>query len=343
MRLAIFAGLALVLILVLVTSVRGCQRDKLVDSYRAYIGSTNDIGQQSSAIGNELRDLLNNTKFQSAAQISAATKDLASRSDDLVNQASGLHPPDALRGPHKTLVTALQYRRDALGEMPGAIAASSKGDTSERVATLGEPLQAMAASDVIFTRSFVRPAEAAIAKDKISDLVVKTSEMFPGTTYDMTAPAGVTKVLANLRRTRPPAGGTADTDEGGKHGLGIVSVVAVNNGKETQLVPGSTAPLPASGTTFQVTVENGGDFVESNVVVTMTYTSPVDSSGSKTTKNIAEISPGADKHQTVTFDQPDPPYLDKPTEITIDIAPVSGESFLDNNTKTYTVRFQNAG
>lgn len=342
-RFAIFAGLIIVVLLVLVTSVRGCQRDKLVDSYRSYVASTNTIGEESSAIGNELRALLLNQKLQSAAQIAEATKGLAARADEHVTRASELDPPDSLRGPHNTFVTALQYRRDALNELPGAIAAANKGDAPERIATLGSPLQAMAASDVIFTRSFVRPAEAALQKDDIKDLVVQESQFFPGTTYDMTSPTGIATVLSNLRRTRNPQGGGSDSDSSGKHGLGIVSVVAVNGGKETQLVPGSTKDLPASGTSFKVTVENGGDFIESNVAVKMTYTSPVDSTGATSTKTITQISPGADEHQSVVFDQPNPPYLDAATEIKIEITPVTGEANLNNNTKTYSVRFQNSG
>lgn len=344
-RLGIFAGLIVVVLLVLVTSIRGCQRDQLVDSYRTYVTATNEIGEQSAVIGNELRALLENSKLQSAAQIADETRKLAARADELVVRASDLDPPDALSGPHNTLITALQYRRDALNELPGAIGASNRGgaDVPERIATLGTPLQAMAASDIIFMRSFVRPTEAAIEKDDIKDLVVQQSQMFPGTTYNMTAPTGIAQVLANLRRTRPPSGGGSDTDASGRHGLSLVSVVAINGDKRTQLVPGSTANLPASGTTFTVTVENGGDFVETNVDVNMTYTSPTETQGSTQTKTIESISPGADKHQSVTFDQPNPPYLDTPTQIKIEVAAVPNEALLENNTKTYSVRFQSTG
>ncbi len=344
-RFGIFAGLIIVVLLVLVTSIRGCQRDQLVDSYRTYVTATNEIGEQSSTIGNELRALLDNRKMQSPAQISEETKKLAARADELVTRASDLNPPDALRGPHNTLVTALQYRRDALNELPAAIGASNRGgiDAPERIATLGAPLQAMAASDVIFMRSFVRPTEAAIEKDDVKDVVVQQSQMFPGTTYDMTAPTGIAQILANLRRTRAPSGGGSDPDGAGRHGLALVSTVAVSGSDEKQLVPGSTQSLPASGTTFRVTVENGGDFVETNINVTMTYTSPMDSSGATTTKTIQEISPGSDKQQTVTFDQPNPPYLDRPSTIKIEVAAVPNETILTNNAQTYTVRFQSAG
>lgn len=344
-RLGIFVGLAVVVLLVLVTSIRGCQRDKLVDSYRNYVTATNEIGEQSATIGTELRALLANSKMQSPAQIADETKKLATRADDLVNRASGLKPPGALKGPQNTLVTALQYRRDALNELPGAIAAANRGgvDNPERIATLGAPLQAMAASDVIYMRSFVRPAEAAIQKDDIKDLVVQQSQMFPGTTYEGTAPSGIAKTLNDLRRTRAPSGGASDQNSSGLHGLSLVSVVAVNGGKETQLSPGSPASLAASGTTFKVTVENGGDFVETNITVTMTYTSPTDPNGVVQTKTIGEISPGSDKHQSVTFDQPNPPYLDTETQIKIEITPVANEKNLDNNTKTYPVRFQSNG
>jgi len=342
-RMAILAGAVVVVLLIMITSIRGCQRDQLVDSYKKYLTGVNAIADDTTAMGNDLRGVLENKEFRTAPQVRQSLTDLAARADELVARADALSPPDSIKAPQRTLITAMEYRRDALKELPAAIEAASKGsDVANKLTTLSSPLQALAASDVIYKRSFVGPTEQALQKDRIKDVAVKASEIFPGATYDMSSQAGAREILSSLAQVRPSSGNDPQSGaNGGKHGLGLVKVIAKSGGNETQLVPGTTTQVPGTGTVFEVTVENGGDFNENNITVEMTYTTPLDSQGTKATKLIASISPGADQQKTVSFDAPNPPYFGKPSEITIEVKPVQGETLTDNNKATYSVEFQN--
>lgn len=344
---AILVGLGLVIVLVLWTSIRGCQRDKLVNSYKSYLTAANAIGDDSKQIGDELRNVLDNKDYKAPAQVGDAIKQLVGRADALVARARKLNPPSSLEASNKTLITTLEYRRDGLNELPQAIDATLQGkDTNNQVATIAEPLQALGASDVIYKRSFLGPTNVAIAKDKIKDVQVKESYFFPGNTYDMTSTEGAKKVLLSIRQSKPSSGaGSTTNPTGSKHGVAVQKVEAVQGGQVKQLVRnGNAITIPATADlTFNVYVEDSGDFVETNVQVIFTYITPLDSKGTAQTETIATIQPGASKSQKVTFKSPSPVYFRDTSTIQVEVAAVPGETVTTNNKYSYPVKFEISG
>ena len=91
--------------------------------------------------------------------------------------------------------------------------------------------------------------------------------------------------------------------------------------------------------TFNVIVENGGDFLESNIDVKFTYKSPNDPTGTTQTQTITEISPGATNQKTLSFTLNQQPYLTAPSTIVVDVATVLGEKVSSNNRGEYPVEF----
>lgn len=344
-RLAILVGVALVLILVLITSVRGCQRDRLVSSYKSYMAAANAIGGESQQLGQELQVLLENKQFKAPIAISKEIAQLGTRATELSNRADELSPPESLKAPNNTLITVLQYRRDGLRELAGAVEAAAPANAQDQAniaATLLEPLKALGASDVIFKRSFLGPAQAAFQKDDVKDVNVQPSYMFPDGAFDDASQTGVTTILSNLRQTKVP-GTPSSSSDGNLHGLDIQSVFAIANGQRIQLSQGNLTTVPASpDLAFEVTVEDGGDFVERNVPVDFVYSTPSDTAGQKQTQTIVEIQPGAANAQKVTFKIPTP-YTRAPSQISVKAGPVEGEVKTDNNEATYQVQFQVSG
>ncbi len=332
-------GLLVIIALILISTIRGCQRDKVVSSYRSYLGEANSIVTESKAQGKQLQDLLDNKAFNKRAAIIAKVTELATASTALVERAKGLDPPDGLRAPDSTLATVLEYRAQGLAQLPAAIdAAATAKDIPDASTTLAAPLQLLAASDVIYRNSYKLPAENAIQKDRIKDVQVAVSEFFPGNTYDKTSPAGAIKVIANIKRVRPSTD-PATGGPGSVHGLSIGSVFAVRTGSaKKQLIPGTTTQLqPDETLSFEVTVDNGGDFSESNVDVKFTYISPNNPSGTTQTQAIAEIAPGTP--DVLSFKLNEPPFMTAPSTIKVEVTPVPEEKVEGNNTVQYPVEF----
>lgn len=334
-------GLLVIVALILISTIRGCQRDKLVDSYRTYLTASNAIATESEALGRDLQKLLDNKGFNKRAAIMAQVGELANTSTALVERAKQLDPPDGLSAPNRTLATALEYRAQGLSQLPAAIeTAVTAKDIASASTTLAAPLQVLAASDVIYRNSYKLPAENAIQEDRIKDVQVAESEFFPGNTYDKTSPAGAIKVIASIKQARPSTNSATGTPGSGSvHGLSIGSVFAVRAGTpKKQLIPGTTTQLvPSDDLTFEVTVDNGGDFNESNIDVKFTYESPNNPTGTTQTQTITEIAPSTPK--VLSFKLGQAPYLTSPSSITIEVTPVPEEKVKSNNTVQYPVEF----
>ncbi len=343
-RAMIALGLLVIVALILISTVRGCQRDKVVDSYRTYLGQANAIATESEGVGKELRKLLDNEAFNKRQAIIAKVAALATKSTAFVERAKNLDPPDRLGAPNRTLVTALEYRAQGLSQLPAAIDTSAVAkDIPSASATLAAPLQVLAASDVIYRNSYKLPAQNAIQDDRIKDANVAASEFFPGNTYDKTSPAGAKGVIVNIKRSRPSTGsgaGTGTAGAGSVHGLSISSVFAVRAGAaKKQLIPGTTTQLaPSDDLKFEVTIDNGGDFSEANIDVTFTYVSPSDPTGIVKTETITEIAAGAPAVLTFALERA-ALYLEAPSSITIKVTPVPEEKVESNNTFEYPVEF----
>jgi hypothetical protein len=340
-RLLIAVGLLVVIVLILVSTIRGCQRDKLVDSYRSYLTTANAIADESTAQGQSLQKLLDNKGFLRVAQILPQVTDLSNQAQALVDRADKLDPPDRLGGPNRTLITALEYRALGLKQLPAAIdAAVNTKDAAQAAISLAAPLQVLAASDVIYRTSFVGPTENALQADKIKDAQVNRSEFFPGQNYDKTSPSGAGKVISSLKRVRPSGDTTSGTTAGtGKHGLALASTFAVRGAERKQLTGNTVSLVGTTDIRFEVTVENGGDFVESNVDVKFTYITPNNPQGTTQTQTITQIEPGEANQQKLTFPLGAAPYFTDKSTIKVEVTPVPDEKVTGNNSAQYSVEF----
>lgn len=338
-RIAIAVGLLIVIVAILVSTIRGCQRNKLVDSYHSYVASANEIAKESQSQGQTLQKLLENKAFQKRTQIVPQITDLATKSNDLVARANKLDPPDRLGAANKTLITALEYRALGLGQLPAAIeSAYVAKQTDDAAATLSAPLQILTASDVIYRTSYKGPTEDAIQKDRIKDVQVEASEFFPGNTVEKATPRGALGVIENLKRQQPSTDGSGTT--AGRHGLSIASVFAVRGATRTQLIPGTTVSLVgAADLKFEVTVENGGGFAETNVEVKFNYSKPDNPAGTSQAKPIPNIDPGEANQVVVRFPLGSNPYFGEKSTIRVSVTPVAGEKVTSNNSYEYPVEF----
>lgn len=339
-RILIAVALLVILIAILVSTIRGCQRNKLESSYKNYVAAANQIAKESETQGQTLQKLLDNKSFQKKAQIIPQVAELAKQADALVVRAKDLDPPDRLGAPNRTLLTALEYRALGLGQLPNAIdSAYAAKDRAAAATTLAAPLQILTASDVIFRTSYVAPTEDALQRDRIKNVQVGRSEFFPGNTVEKATPSGAAAVISRLQQVRPSTTGTPGSTSG-THGLSIASVFAVNGSERKQLVPGTTVSLVGSSDlVFEVTVENGGDFMESNVDVKFTYLRPDNPQGTVQTKTIPQIDPGESNQVKLTFPLGGNPYFTDPSTVKVEVAPVPNEQRTNNNTAEYSVEF----
>ena len=335
-RIAMAVGAALVLIVVLVLVVRGCQRSALEDSYRSYMGDVTTIVTASGKESDALQELLANRDGEEAPALQVKVRELAGGAQALVGQAEALSAPDTLDAPNQSLITALQYRVTGLkalaDSLPSVIDSKNRAFAS---ATLASAMQRFLASDVIYQDSFVGPSKRALANEGITGVQVPDRQFFlSGVRADQASPTGAAQLIPALQRT-----GTADTATGTTgvlRGTGIAGVQALPQGVELQA--GSDTEIQASDKLeWQVTVENSGDATETNVVVRATFASDASPKDAQTVeKEIASIARG--EQQSVTLPGPKSPTFGEDSVLKVEVVPVPGEEKTDNNRAEYPVK-----
>ena len=129
--------------------------------------------------------------------------------------------------------------------------------------------------------------------------------------------------MGHVRGSREIAG----TPTSGTHGLGLVGV-RIN---ETELAPEVANSVIVEGTPeVEVEVENQGESTENGITVVVTV------NGKETTQEIPSLEVGVAETAVVGL-TPTPKGL---TELEIEVEPVPGEEFTDNNEATYSVNFE---
>ncbi len=328
---------AIVLIIVLVFIVRGCQRSQLEDSYSSYMGDVTTIVTASGKEADSLQEILQNKNGAKAPELQVQVRDLSNKAQALVGQAEALSAPDSLGAPNQSLITALQYRVTGLkalaDSLPSVIDSQNRAYSS---ATLASAMQRFLASDVIYQDSFVGPSKRVLADEGITGVQVPDRQFFlSGVRADQASPTGAGQLIPALQRTGTADDGTTDTT-GALRGTGIASVQALPQGVELQA--GTDTEIQASDKLeWQVTVENAGESVETNVIVRATFASDASPNDAQTVeKEIATIEPG--QQQSVTLPGPKSPTFGEASVLKIEVVPVPGEEKTDNNRAEYPVK-----
>jgi hypothetical protein len=336
-RLLVAVAAVIVLIVVLALVVRDCRRNQLVDSYSGYIrDGVTPIAAKSKDEGERLLALLANTKRDTPENVQKNVRAIGREADGLVTQAQELNAPDRLGDAHRSLVLALQYRANGIKSLAEVIPNAAKSrDRNDAAAKLAAPMGRILASDFLYSDSFVFPARKALEDDNVDGVEVPESALLAGSTHaNKAGPAGARAVWTALQAS----GGTTtnpDSPTGGRRGTGIVSVKLLPENK--QLVIGSVNTVKSSvDNQWEVTIENGGESVETGIEVTATL-SPAGGAPQVTKGTITTVDPG--EQASVKIPVGTAPAFGENADLTIDVKTVPGETLAGNNTNKFTVQF----
>ena len=339
-RLLAALAAAILLIVVMTVVIRSCRQDRLVSSYRTYVTQSGSITGDSKNQGTQLINILSNQQGKTPAEVTALLKGLAQKAEALKEKAKkDLKPPDALRDENTSLISALTYRANGIRGLADKVSKVSEKTSDLEVAAtrIAAEMKLFGASDVIYQQSWAKPTQDALAKEKIRGLEVADKDIFLQN-QEFLAPSVIKKeILPKLQRktASTTTTGTTTTGTGNAHGNGITKVVALGQPSTTQLIPGTTVNVKAGpNLKWLVSVENSGDFQETNVTVKVTY-DPASGSPQEKTAVIDSIDPKQVKD--VQVDPPDSPPFET-ASLRVEVAAVTGEKNTANNVFEYRVK-----
>jgi hypothetical protein len=326
LRLVGLIALAILVVVLLVVWVEGCTTERKTARFTDYMTEMSVIARNSGRLGQNLATQLT-TPGLKQEDLDAKLRGFVQVADNQVRRAQSLNPPGPLFDAHAGAVEALEYRANGVR----GLQVSFQEITSEtEPATAGEQLavsmQRLLASDVIWTDSFMVPAQVALDTEEITGVEVPPSQF-------VTAPeiATASALAAIWQRIQGASTGGTPT---GLHGTGISYVKALPSDQLLSTTTETTIQV-TDQLAFEVGVEDTGDAQEVQIVVTLTIPKQPDPIVRKQT--IPIIDPGEVKAVTFRIGALVP--FGEQISIRVDVDPVPGETNLANNSAEYPVIF----
>lgn len=338
-RLLLGIAFAVVLVIVIALVVKDCQRSQLEDSYTQYVNGVAQIVTKSAAQGAELRQVMANPRGDKPPQLKAKITAIAKEAQALVDQADDLDPPGSLSTPQQSLVNGvLAYRVTGLTKLAENLPTLLQGTNEQTKASgIAQVMKRFLASDVIYEDSFAGPAAEALKEDDITGIKVPPLAPFLPNAA-LASPEGAKSLISDLQRRTGQSGGTGTSSSGNLRGMSLESTVAAPS--DTRLTVGETASVQSTELLkWQVTVKNGGDFDETNVIVKAAFFYPA-SPNDVETREVAIPSIASGESTTVELPGPSSEKVvfgDQGT-LKITVEPVDGETRIDNNSAEYPVK-----
>jgi hypothetical protein len=326
---------AIAVILILVFAVRSCETSNKTAAYRSYMDQVTKIAADSQAVGKRLNAMLADQNL-TEVKLETQLKGLIGEQDIVIRNASKLTPPGPLRQQQAKMIEALQLRSDALNGLLTVFRATYNKHGITEIAKSGLLLSAQmykaVASDVLWTDMFIAQTRAVLQKEGVAG-VSPPSSVFLADPDQATrgAMGAVWQKIHGIQSSTTSSGA-------GQHGTGIAYLKIAPSGQT--LYPNSTATVIKliSNLTFVVGVKNTGDFLEQNVKVTLVITQAAPNKPITKYEVIPQIYNGVT--QPVDFRGPfNVATMITPVKIKVDVAPVTGEANLSNNSYTYNVIF----
>jgi hypothetical protein len=327
LRLVGLIAAAILVVVLLVFWIQGCQNDAKARAYRNYMADVSAIAKASRQTGTTLNSVLVTPGIKEK-DLETRINGLAQQEQQNVARAQSLDPPGRLREANRHLIEALQFRVSGLRGLADAFKSTANTkDPNKAGAVLAEQAKRLTASDIVWDDLFQTPAAQILAAAGVHGVAVPHSQVV--TNADAASAATFAQIVKRIKGAS--TGGTG----AGLHGTGIQSVTA----QPQDLVlsrDNDNKVVATTSLSFEVAVKDTGDNLEGQIPVTLTIQkqgAPI-----KQTKTIGVINPGETK--TVVFRNIDVTgVFGSRVNLKVDVQPVKNEAKTDNNSYQYPVIF----
>ncbi|MHB1390863.1 MAG: CARDB domain-containing protein [Thermoleophilia bacterium] len=315
-----------VLVLIVSLGIKSCINSKKVSEYRDYFAAVEKVAADSDDIGKQLSGMFQKPDAQVRASMEGKLTEFQNASNQLLDQAKAIKPPDIFKSENEWFVASMQIRARGLkGLQPAILNALEARDNQAGAAQVAHEMLILLTSDVAYDEFFYQPAQRVLQDEDVKDIKVPQAKFL--TDSALASQQTVVAVLEQLK------GGTAQVS--GLHGVALAGIKLQPSGMA--LVANSDNSTKASDSlTFQVEVENQGEATESEVLVSLNMTAPGQPAPQKVDGRIPTIAPGERKTIELTglAAQAGTQYL-----LRVEVGPVLGEVNTQNNIGEYRISF----
>src|SRR3954454_9260542 len=330
-RLLGLIAIAIAVVVGLVFWVGSCQGKSTHDEYASYAAKVKTIATTDERLGKEFSTAPISTT--AVSELEARLAQFAAQQQQEFTQAQQIRAPGPLRSIHQRLLDAIELRAKGLAALGDGIAsvppkALSSAQAAAIETSLAKTGSILNASDVVWAQLYRAPATAELAQRGVTGVVIPPSVFLKNP--DVVSAHSFSIVVQNL--SGASTGGTPT----GLHGSALVGVHVSPQGSDLTTSAATTIKVSAD-LTFSVSVQDSGDFPETNVPVTL----KIKAGSFSVTKHetIASIQPKETVAVKFTnFDLPSQAFSNQ-VSITVTVEKVPGETKTDNNSATYPAFF----
>lgn len=321
-RRAAALGVGLLILILLALAVRGCLNAREDRAVRDYVRDVASIVNETNQTGATFFERLANRGTLSVTEFVDEVNADRSAVDNYRSRIDALDAPGDMARAQATLEDVYEMRASAMNTIAEQLrTALGEQGREKALQRITRQMSVLYSSDFMYTLLAQARINRVLEERGIGDTEAPASQFVPeGTRWLDEA-----QVSSALGVSGSSDGGEADDDL--RHGTGLVG--ASISGVDLQ--PDVTNVVSVEGTPeLTVQVQNQGEAEETDVGISVTV-----GEGSPLTDTITSIA--AEVTDSVTI--PLTPTPSGPTTITVEVAAVPGEQFVENNTATYEVDF----
>lgn len=319
-RRAAALGVGLLILILLALAVRGCLNARQDRAIRDYVRDVSSIVNETNQTAATFFERLGNRGTLSVTEFVDEVNADRSAVDNYRSRIDSLDAPGDMARAQAALEDVYEMRASAMNTIAEQLRTALGEQGRERaLQRITRQMSVLYSSDFMYTLLAQSRINQVLEERGIGDTEAPASQFVPeGTTWldeqQVSSALGVSST-----------GGEADDDL--RHGTGLIS--ASISGVDLQ--PDVTNIVSVEGTPeLTVQVQNQGEAEETGVNVSVTI-----GDGTSLTGSIPSLAAGVTDSVTI----PLTPTPTGSTTVTVEIAAVPGEQFVENNTATYEVDF----
>jgi hypothetical protein len=265
MRRRVAAGVAVVIVIVVVLVINGFLKSEKSAELKEYNHQVNALALEAdSQVGQPLFAALAGAAGKSALEVGQQVYQLRLQAQNIASRVHSLSVPGPMVSAQRALLLAADLRVEGLTKIAALVPTALGGQGKQAASTIAGDMEILLASDVIYSQRVVPLIQQALAGEGISELSTSASRFVPnlGWLEPNTVLARLTGQSSSSSQNGQPLSG--------HHGSALISTSV---GTNTLAAEPTINHISGGGSpTFTITVEDAGEFNESDVKVNVTVT-----------------------------------------------------------------------
>jgi hypothetical protein len=325
-RRLVAAGIAIVVVIVLVLLISGCLKSARVQSLKDYNHAVSQLASESETqVSHPLFSALSGAGGKSALDVEVQVDQLRIKAQNIVTHAKELSVPSEMVGAQRDFLLTLDFRLEGITKIAALLPTALGGQRKEATEKIAGDIELFLASDVIYSQRVVPLIQQTLASNSVHGSGTASSRFLPNIGW-----LDPTMTLARITGQSPATSQTGIAP--GNHGDALVSASVGANTLEPE--PALNHISGGGNPTFTVTIEDAGENTETNVKVDVTVTAG--GKQFKASHTINQIQRGQKANVEIPISGVP---LGVAAKIEAYVEPVPGETELENNKKIYLAIF----